>query len=192
MKRIGLTGNIGSGKTTICRIFEILGIPVFSADLNARSQLLRPDVVEQITAIFGDGVLNKERHIDRKALAAIVFHDKEALQTLNAVIHPLVYEAYEQWVTKQQGPYSIHEAAILFESGMADRFEKTILVTAPQEVRIDRVCKRDHVTRDEVLARINNQIEEAELLKMADFEIVNDGCALVMPQLIDLDNALRL
>ncbi len=191
MQRIGLTGNIGSGKTTICRVFEAIGVPVFYADVNAREQLLQPDVVGQIVALFGDRILDDKKHIDRKALAAIVFNDKEALKKLNAVIHPLVRAGYETWVAQQQHAYTIHEAAVLFESGMAHRFDKTILVTAPLEVRIDRVCKRDQVSREQVMARVNNQMSEEELLKKVDYEIVNNGNVLVIPQILSIDEALR-
>lgn len=192
MKQIGLTGNIGSGKTTICRVFEILGIPVFYADKIGRMQLLREDVVDRLTAIFGNGILDQEKSIDRKILASIVFHDKDALQKLNEVIHPLVYDAYEHWISQQKGSYTIHESAILFESGMAGRFDKTIVVTAPLELRIDRVRKRDQASREEVLGRIKNQMKETELVEKADFEIVNDGYRLVMPQILHIDHMLRL
>lgn len=192
MKQIGLTGNIGSGKTTICRVFEILGIPVFYADKIGRMQLLREDVVDRLTAIFGNGILDQEKSIDRKILASIVFHDKDALQKLNEVIHPLVYDAYEHWISQQKGSYTIHESAILYESGNAGRFDKTIVVTAPLELRIDRVRKRDQASREEVLGRIKNQMKETELVEKADFEIVNDGYRLVMPQILHIDHMLRL
>ncbi len=191
MRRIGLTGNIGSGKTTICRLFEMLGIPVFYADIHARKQLLYADVIEQLVGAFGSEILDSRHQIIRKKLAAIVFNDGKALQLLNAIIHPLVRKEYTEWEACQNSPYTIQEAAILYESGMSDLFEKVILVTAPAETRIERVCQRDHATRNEVLARMNNQMPEEVLMGKADFEILNDGNTLVIPQVIEIDRQLR-
>ncbi len=191
MRRIGLTGNIGSGKTTICRLFEMLGIPVFYADIHARKLLLHVDVVEQIVGLFGPEILDGKNQIDRKKLAAIVFNDDNALKRLNAIIHPLVRKEYTAWEACQNSPYAIQEIAILYESGMSDLFEKVILVTAPAETRIERVCKRDHATRNEVLARMNNQMPEDVLMGKADYKILNDGNTLVIPQVIEIDRQLR-
>jgi len=187
MKHIGLTGNIGSGKTTVCRVFGLLGIPVFYADIQARMILERPDMANRVAGIFGRDVLDSRQGIDRSRLAAVVFSDKEALQRLNALIHPAVREEYERWAGKQTAPYAIMEAAILFETGYAARFDKTILVAADLETRISRVCKRDGVRREDVIMRMNNQRPQEELTALADYVIYNDDNVLVLPQILTLD-----
>lgn len=192
MLQIGLTGNIGSGKTTICKIFEILGVPVFYADLQARTLLQQEDVKTMIAEAFGSKVVEKSGVLDRKALAAIVFNHKGMLQKLNEIIHPLVREKYKKWVAAQLGqPYVIQEAAILFETGLASQFNKVIVVAAPLNIRIDRVMKRDGVTRSEVLRRAANQFDQEYLLCQAHFVIHNDNSQLVIPRVLDIDNSLR-
>ncbi len=192
MLQIGLTGNIGSGKTTVCKIFEILGVPVFYADLRARAIMGNQAVKEQIISIFGLKVAEKRGEINRKALAEVVFNDKTMLEKLNGIIHPLVREDYNQWILVQANPkYVIQEAAILFEAGLASRFHKVIVVAAPPDVRIDRVMKRDGVSRPEVLKRASNQFEQEVLISLADFVVHNNSKQLVIPQVLAIDSKLR-
>jgi dephospho-CoA kinase len=191
MKHIGITGNIGSGKSTVCRVFELLDIPVFYADIHARMLLSQADVKVRLTAIFGRGILDDRQEIDRKKLADIVFYDASALNRLNAIIHPLVHNTYHSWVSQQNSTYILYESAILFESVMSADFEKVILVTAPKEIRINRVCARDHISREQVLARMSNQMAEEALIKKADFIIENDGDTLLIPQVLKVDEELR-
>ena len=187
MIRVGLTGNIGSGKTIVCRVFEMLGIPVFYADMHARRLIERPELIESIGEMFGNEVLNDEGKIDRSKLAAIVFSDKEALNRLNMLIHPMVRKEFDEWVTQQEARYVIMEAAIIFETGQAEKFDKTILVVAGQETRIERVCKRDQVGREEVIRRISNQKPQDELIPLANYVIHNDDNVLVLPQILKID-----
>jgi len=185
MKRIGLTGNIGTGKSTIARIFEILGVPVYHADLQARAMLESQKVIDQIGVLFGQHVLNSELQVDRKVLAAIVFSNKDKLAALNNIIHPAVEEDFANWCKLHiDRKYILHEAAILFESGFDRLFDENILVTAPVELCIDRVMKRDSITREMVMDRIQNQWPQEKKLELAQYNIINDEVMMVIPQVI--------
>ncbi len=192
MLQIGLTGNIGSGKTTVCRVFEILGVPVYYADLRARAIMEDSAVVKQVAGAFGQDLIDESGQLKRKDLAAIVFNNREKLEKLNAMVHPLVRDDYRQWVAAQYNQaYVMQEAAILFETGMAASFDRVIVVAAPLELRIARVQQRDGVSRQEVLRRAANQLVEQELIERADFVIHNDDSRLVIPQVLAIDQQLR-
>lgn len=192
MLQVGLTGNIGSGKTTVCKVFENLGVPVFYADLRARLILEREEVLGKVVDAFGKGVLDEAGKLNRRGLAEIVFNDKRKLGLLNAIVHPLVREDYLEWVVQHQDhPYVIEEAAILFETDMAPHFDKIIVVAAPLEIRIERVMHRDGVSREEVLRRAANQFEEEVLVARADYVIHNDDRQLVVPRVLTIDQSLR-
>jgi len=192
MKRIGLTGNIGTGKSTVARIFEILGVPVYHADTQAREILESEQVKVQLADLFGKQVLNAMNQIDRKALASIVFSDKEKLAVLNKLIHPLVEEDFFRWCNGHAGyEYILQEAAILFESGFDRLFDANILVTAPEELCITRVMARDGITREMVSDRIRNQWSQEKKLKMADYEIINNDELMVIPQVIAIHQKLN-
>lgn len=187
MKSIGLTGNIGTGKSTVARIFEILNVPVYHADLQARKLLDREDVKEQILRFFGRDILNKNNEIDRKALAAIVFVNTQKLAQLNALIHPLIEADFMKWcLFHQSADYVVHEAAILFESNFQRLFDATILVIAPEELCISRVMARDGISKDIVLTRLQHQWSQDEKLKLADYKIINDETEMVLPQVLSL------
>jgi len=187
MKRIGLTGNIGTGKSTIARIFEILGVQVYHADMQARQMLESYKIIDQIEFLFGKHVLSPEHKIDRNALAAIVFTDKEKLAALNSIIHPAIKEDFENWCLLQaKSVYILHEAAILFESGFDRLFDANILVTAPDELCIARVMARDSVTKEMVADRIRNQWPQKKKLELADYILVNDEISMAIPQVLAL------
>ncbi len=182
-RHIGLTGNIGSGKTTVARLFEMLGVSVYYADDQAKRFLNTPEVVSQIKSIFGDDCIGRDGLPDRKILAKKVFSDKEQLQKLNEIIHPLVGEDFERWSEdKGSNSYIIMEAAIIFETERAKHFFKNILVKAPEQLRIRRVCERDGVHAEDVRKRIQHQIPENEKEQLADFVINNDGTEPLIPQ----------
>lgn len=185
MIRIGLTGNIGTGKSTVARVFEILGVPVYHADKLARELADSDKVTEQIASLFGKQILDNQNHVDRKALALIVFSDKNKLASLNKLIHPLVEEDFLQWCEKHADQdYVLQEAAILFESGFDRLFDSNILVTAPEELCIARVMARDGITKEMVSDRLRNQWPQEKKLKMADYEIINDEISMVIPQVL--------
>lgn len=188
---VGLTGNIGSGKTTVSRLFSMLGVPVYHADEKGRQFLGFPEVQEKVISLFGEEVLDEYGKIDRKKLASVVFADKEKLRQLNEVIHPMVRKDFRQWANKQAGyPYVMEEAAILFESGLAGDFDKIVLVTAPEHLRISRVCKRDGVGADSVRQRARHQWREEDKESLSDFIIKNNETSLVIDQVGEIHQEL--
>jgi len=191
MLRIGLTGGIGSGKTTVAKIFEKLGIPVYYADDSAK-RLMNTDAGLKASIIknFGEAAY-KEGELDRKYLAGIVFNDKEKLERLNSLTHPVTITDAEHWIKKQTSPYIIKEAALLFESGAARYLDHVIGVYAPQHIRVKRIMDRDGLSVEEVMKRINRQIDEEIKIKLCDFVIINNEQQLVIPQIIELDKKLR-
>lgn len=190
MKIIGLTGNIGSGKSLVAQIFRVAGIPVYHADAESRFLLNQPDIIAEITGLFGETILSPERKIDRSALAKIVFTNPSALQHLNELLHPKVMEHFYQWIKFQQAAYVVHEAAILYESGFSSGFDKIICVSCPVETAMERVIRRDGVTAEEVYARMKHQIPDKIKSAMADFIIVNDGLHLLIPQVLAIHKKL--
>ncbi len=172
-KIIGLTGGIGSGKSSIAKHIESLGIPVYIADTEAKKILDTADVITKVIALFGDDILQNGK-IDRKKIAALVFQDPEKLKKYNAIIHPEVYLHFQNWVKQHNNyPLVVKEAAILFESGSYKDCDKIILVTAPKENRIQRVMKRDAVTREAVEQRMSHQWDDETKKSMSDFVIEN-------------------
>lgn len=174
MKVVGLTGGIGSGKSSVLAVFQDKGIPVFNADKEAK--LIMDDnaaVDKELKKLFGAGVFTAGK-LDKKQLAAVVFSDPDKLAQLNGLIHPLVANRFELFKNQQNTPYLIKEAAILFETGLWKKCDQTILVCASEEQRIQRVMKRDQTTRDAVVLRINNQWPDSEKIPLADFVIQND------------------
>jgi dephospho-CoA kinase len=188
--KVGITGNIGSGKTTVCKIFETLRIPVFNADDSAISVYRDKEVAIQVKKLFGEDIYKGEE-IDRKKLAAIVFSDKELLEKLNAIIHPATIRQFEDWVKQQQAPYVLKEAAILFESGTDKGTDKVITVLAPEETRIQRVLEKNPTwTRTDVLKRQQNQWSDEEKVKCSNYVIYNDGREFLITQVMRIHNEL--
>jgi dephospho-CoA kinase len=188
MLKIGITGNIGSGKTTVSKMFEVLGIPVFYADAAAKNIMTAdPVLIADIKKTFGDAAYLADGNLDRKYIANIVFNDDKELAKLNALTHPAVFRAFDTWVADIKNvPYVIKEAALLFESTSYKMCDYSLLVTAPLELRIDRVTKRDHITRTEVEAREAKQFTEAKKRELADYIIENDESKLLIPQVLEL------
>lgn len=173
-KIIGLTGGIGSGKTTIAKYFEEKGIPVYISDDEARKIMQSSEVVEAIKNAFGDSVF-EGANLKREVLAEIVFNDPEKLKVLNGIVHPAVKEDFKQWMSskKDKFPYVVYESAILFESGSYKNFDVIVTVTAPLELRIERVLQRDTTTRDQVLRRISSQWTDAQRISKSEYVIEN-------------------
>lgn len=166
---VGLTGGIGSGKTTVTKYFAELGIPIYIADEEAKKITeTDPNVIEKIKMVFGDEAYVNGKY-NRKYIADIVFKDKKKLNQLNTIIHPALFNHFNQWHQKQNTPYVIKEAAILFESGAYKDCDYIITVTAPEEIRIQRVIERDGITETMVKNRIDNQMSEEEKIQRADF-----------------------
>jgi dephospho-CoA kinase len=186
MLRIGLTGGIGSGKTTVARVFETLGIPVYHADDMAKHLMnTNEELKSSITKEFGKEAYG-EGELDRKYLAGIVFNDKEKLALLNSLVHPVTIQDAEEWMKKQTSPYVIKEAALLFESGAAEKLDYIIGIYAPQHIRVKRVMERDKIPVEEIMKRITRQIDEEMKMKLCDFVIINNDQQLVIPRVLEL------
>jgi dephospho-CoA kinase len=184
MLKIGLTGGIGSGKTTVAKIFELLQVPVYYAD--AASKRLYDTNEELATGIvnaFGPSVFRDGR-IDRAAMAQLVFNDPHKLSLLTALVHPLTIKDAEEWMQRQTGPYVIKEAALIFESGSGSSLHAVIGVRCPEAVRIERVMHRDGISEPEVRSRMRHQIDEDVKMKLCDYLVDNDGQSLVIPQVL--------
>lgn len=189
---IGITGNIGSGKTTVCRIFETLGIPIYFADTEAKKLMTDdPLVREQIKLLFGVKAYASDGALDRKYIGDIVFNNPQVLTRLNYIVHPAVKRHSAAWAKAQKKvPYTLKEAALLIESGNHEAADKIIVVTAPLEVRISRVMARDEVTREEVMARESKQMDESEKVALADYVINNDGNTSLVQQVYKIHQEL--
>lgn len=190
MLKVGITGGIGSGKSTVGRIFASLGVPVYDADAASKrlmntSAEMREKIIEQFGFKSYDG-----NTINRQFLASEVFNDKDKLAKLNAIVHPATKKDGEDWMNQQSYPYAIKEAAIIFESGSHLRLDKIIGVSSPLELRIKRTMKRNNISREDVLARMGQQMNEEEKMSLCDFIIFNDEQQLVIPQVLALHQKL--
>ncbi len=173
MKTVGLTGGIGSGKTTIAKMFEELGVPLYFADDEAKKLMNSNDKIQKkLIDLFGKETY-KNGELNREFIAGIVFNDKDKLNKINSIVHPEVEKHFKNWVEDQNSKYVIQENAIIFESGAQDRFNYIITVTAPVDVKIDRVRKRDHISKEKVLERMNNQLDDDYKMKNSFFVINN-------------------
>lgn len=190
MLRVGLTGGIGSGKSTVARVFETLGIPVYYADDAARRLMNEdPGLRAQIIRAFGEEAYTEGR-LNRAWLGAQVFGDPEKVQRLNNLVHPATIADAARWLSSRDTPYAIKEAALIFESGSEKELDFVIGVSAPEETRVRRVMERDGIDEDSIRQRMRNQMNEEEKMKRCDFVILNDGSRMVIPQVLDLHHQL--
>lgn len=186
MLRVGLTGGIGSGKSTASRVFVSLGIPVYDSDSRAKALMNGdPELVSQIKSAFGQGAYGPEG-LDRSYMASRVFSDKTALARLNSLVHPAVMRDFDRWAAGRQAPYVILESAIIFEAGLAPQLDRVITVSAPMEERLDRAVRRDGTEPEKVRARMTHQMSDAEREAKADFVLDNADSALLTPQILEL------
>lgn len=196
MKLIGLTGGIGSGKSTIAEIFRTLHVPVYDSDERAKSLMnTSPELRENIQRLFGQEAYTPDQEINRAYVASRVFKDPELLKQLNALVHPAVFQDLVTWAQKPEqmaAPYLVQESAILFEAALNSRFTAVVLVIAPMEVRIERVMQRDHVSHEAVVDRMRNQWPDEQKLPYADYVIYNDGARSLISQVTDIDSMIRI
>lgn len=193
MQIIGITGGIGSGKSTVARIFGLLGIPVYSADDAAKEIMVKDQLlIEQIKDHFGAEAYLPDGSLNRKFISNIVFNDKVQLEKLNSIVHPATIRDSEAWAQRQRSPYVIKEAALMFESESFHHVDKVIGVYAPESLRILRVMKRDGVSRNDVLARMHKQIDDRIKMKLSDHVIYNDEQQMVIPQVLALHRLFQL
>ena len=187
MMKVGVTGGIGSGKSTVCRLFAQKGIAVYDSDAAAK-RLMQEDgaLRRQLAGRFGEGTF-RDGQLDRAYLAGIVFADPQALADLNALVHPVVMRDFDAWAARQEGSYVILESAILFEAGLEGSVDKTVAVRAPRELRIERTCRRDGCGADQVVRRIAAQLDDDALSARADYVVVNIFEDDLEPAVVKLD-----
>ena len=190
--KVGITGGIGSGKTTVCKVFEALGIPVYYADWHARQLMVNaPRLVAGVKELFGPDAYLEDGALNRPYIAEKVFNNDKKLQQLNHLVHRVVAEDADRWHSAQENvPYTLKEAALLFESGNYKQLDKVITVFAPEDLRIQRVMDRDQVSSTEVRARMAKQMPEEEKLKRADYIVYNDGKHSLVRQVWDIHREL--
>ena len=190
MKKIGITGGIGSGKTYVAAVFQSLGIPIFYADIQAKKLMTSSEkLIKLLKEEFGNDIY-KDSDLNKEKLASIVFSNSNKLQKLNSLVHPIVKEEFNNWCKEQTSPYVIKEAAILFESNSHLGLDVVICVLAPLELRMKRLLKRDNYSEMEIKKRIENQISQGEKEKLSDYIIVNDEKNLLLPQIIKIHEKL--
>ncbi|KAA9331811.1 dephospho-CoA kinase [Adhaeribacter soli] len=188
MLKIGITGGIGTGKSIVCRIFELLGVPVYDSDHRAKQVMAcNPQLKEELIAAFGPKTFN-EQGLDRTFLAKMVFHNAEKLQLLNSLVHPRVKQDFVDWVSENAGaPYVLKEAALMFETEAWRQVDKMITVYAPLDIRMKRLLERDtHRTQTDLENIIAKQLPEEEKIRRADYVVYNDDSQLVIPQVLAL------
>ena len=190
MKKIGITGGIGSGKTYVAAVFQSLGIPIFYADIQSKKLMTSSEkLIKLLKEEFGNDIY-KDSDLNKEKLASIVFSNSNKLQKLNSLVHPIVKEEFNNWCKKQTSPYVIKEAAILFESKSHLGLDAVICVSAPLELRMERLLKRDNSSEKEIKKRIENQISQEEKEKRSDYIIVNDEKELLLPKIIKIHKEL--
>ena len=184
--KVGITGGIGSGKSIVSKVFEVLGVPVYYADDAAKRLMNEHEPMKQkLVEAFGDSTYSHGQ-LNRAYLSSMVFKDPVKLALLNSIVHPATLRDAEEWMLRQNHPYAIKEAALIFESGAQENLDLVIGVYAPPHLRIQRVMKRDGITREEVKARMDKQIDEDIKMRLCDYVITNDEQQLVIPQVIGL------
>jgi dephospho-CoA kinase len=186
--KLGITGGIGSGKTSVCRVFDVLGIPVFSADREARKIMdCDSEIINGICSITGKDIY-VGGNLDRASMAKIIFNDKSLLEKVNSLVHPAVFDRFNRWASEQTTPYVIMEAAILFESGASEFVDRVATVVAPVDQRISRVIHRNKLSREQVMERMRNQIDDEERIKLSDYIIYNSENDMIIPAILKIHN----
>ena len=184
--KLGVTGGIGAGKTSVCRVFSVLGIPVFSADTEAREVMdIDTGIILRINTIVGKD-LYISGSLDRAELAKLIFNNNRLLEKINLLVHPVVFSRFREWEKKQSAPYVIMEAAILFESGASKVVDRIVTVVAPIEERVGRVIHRSNFTREQVMERMRNQMSDNERISQSDYTIHNSENDMIIPAVLDI------
>ncbi|MBQ2907111.1 MAG: dephospho-CoA kinase [Bacteroidales bacterium] len=191
MKRIGITGNIGSGKSLVCKIFYHLGINTFFSDEETKKLYLLPDIKEQILNYFNDEVYFKDGSLNKKLLSYHLFRNHKALQFIEEILYPKLNATFDKWCERQTTNYVLFESAILFEKKFSDQFEKIIFVSAPEDIRLQRTMLRDRCNEENVRARMRLQWDENTKKAESDFIIFNDGDKMLIPQVLEIHKILQ-
>lgn len=188
--KLGITGGIGSGKTSVCKVFGVLGIPFFSADPEAR-EIMDKDttIIRRINSIAGKD-LYSTGSLDRMALANLIFNNNSLLEKVNSLVHPVVFDHFRRWELKQDAPYVIFEAAILFESGASKLVDRIATIVAPVEERVERVILRNKLSREQVMERMRNQMDDDSRIKLSDYVIYNSENDMIIPAILKIHEDL--
>ena len=192
MKIVGLTGGIGSGKSTVAHLLQVYGIPVYDSD--SRSKMLcqtDKELIFSLKLLFGEQVYLSDGSLNRPFMAKALFDDKALLQASNSLIHPVVGRDFTTWAEHQDAPFAVQETAILFEAGLEERYDAIICISAPETLRLERTCNRSGLPKQDVLARMRNQLSEEERIRRCDFVLVNDEITPLIPQLEVLMKKIR-
>lgn len=192
MKKVGITGNIGSGKSLVCSVFEKLHIPIFYADQQAKMLYQETVVKNQMILHFGAKIYKKDGSLNKELLSEKIFHDPVAMKSVQQILYPALHLKYTDWLSLQasETPYCLYEAAILFETGFNKNFDHIIFVSAPEILRLERVQKRDDSPEKEIKIRMDQQWPESKKTPYADFVILNDGSQMLIPQILRIHNQL--
>jgi dephospho-CoA kinase len=184
--KLGVTGGIGSGKTSVCKVFKVLGVPVFSTDRIARDIMDNDkDIIVKINLIAGRD-LYTSGSLDRMALASLIFNNSTLLEKVNKLVHPLVFEQFVRWEMEQHSDYVIMEAAILFESGASHLVDKIVTIVAPEEERLTRITQRSKLSRAQVLERMKNQLDDDTRISLSDYVIYNSENDMIIPAILEI------
>ena len=188
--KLGITGGIGSGKTSVCKVFNVLGIPFFSTDPEAK-EIMDNDtgIIHRINSIAGKD-LYADGSLDRMALANLIFNDNTLLEKVNSLVHPIVFDHFRKWEMGQDAPYVIFEAAILFESGASKLVDRIATVEAPAEERVERVMRRNNLSREQVMERMRNQMDDDSRIKRSDYVIYNSENDMIIPTILRIHEDL--
>ena len=192
MMVVGITGGIGSGKSIVCKVFALLGIPVYDADSEAKLLYEKyPELKSKVKEHFGDAVIDKQGKINKKKLSELIFNDDKKLELLNKLVHPLVKKDFEEWIELHKGfPYLIKEAAILIESGASALCDRIINVSSPLDLRIERLMKRDGKSKSDLEKIMKKQMTDEERNTQSDFIVINDEVQMVIPQVLKIHQAI--
>lgn len=185
-KRIGITGNIGSGKSYVCHIFENLGINVFYSDDETKALYLLPDIKKEIIGHFDDKIYFENRTLNTELLSSHLFKNKESLKFVESILYPALNSYFDKWIKEQKSEYVLFESALLFEKGFDKQFDKIIFVSAPEQVRLQRIMKRDSCDKENVRSRMRLQWDEDVKKQKSNFIIYNDGIKMLIPQVVEI------
>ena len=190
IKRIGITGNIGSGKSRVCKIFNHLGINTFHSDEETKKLYFLPDVKKEIIGRFGEEVYFADGSLNKKLLSYHLFQNPEALKFIEALLYPKLNQVFDEWCEKQNSKYVLFESAILFEKNFDKQFDKIIFVSAPEDVRLQRAMQRDKCDEDNVRSRMRLQWDEEKKISKSDYIINNDGVEMLIPQVMNINSKI--
>lgn len=187
MKKVGLTGGIGSGKSVVAQLFEVYGIPVYNSDQRSKELCETNEaLISGLQLLLGEEAYTQEHRLNRAFMAAKIFESKELLQACNRLIHPIVIEDFTNWSHQQNARFVVQESAILFEAGLDHFFDEIVSVVSPEELRLKRVCERSGMSAEDVLARMRNQLTDEERIKRSHYILINDGNTPLIPQVESL------